>query len=67
MSPDFDLIGPDDIAYRLELTPRQLKITVTALKIFFDGLGHEEHDVKEIARQVLDKLPGEHDVRSITI
>ena len=65
MSMDPDIIGPDDVAYRLELTPPQLKVTWTALKIFFDGLGHDEHDVKEVVRSVLDKLPGEHDVRSI--
>ncbi len=67
MSMDPDIIGPDDVAYRLELTPPQLKVTWTALKIFFDDLGHDEHDVKEVVRSVLDKLPGEHDVRSIEI
>lgn len=64
---DIHLIGPDEIAYHLELTPPQLKITYTALKIFFDDLGHEEADVKRVVREVLDKLPGEHDVRSIEI
>ena len=64
---DADRIGPDDIAYRLELTPAQLKVTWTALKIFFDDLGHDEHDVKDVVRSVLDKLPGEHDIRSIDI
>jgi hypothetical protein len=67
MSMEADSIGPDDIAYRLELTPAQLKVTWTALRIFFDDLGHDEHDVKDVVRAVLDKLPAEHDVRSIDI
>jgi hypothetical protein len=64
---DSDLIGPDEIAYRLDLTPAQLKIVYTALHSLFDDLGHEEHDVKEIVGAVLDKLPGEHDIRAIDL
>ena len=47
---DPDLIGPEDIAYRLDLTPAQLKITWTALKSFLDDFGHDEHDVQRIGR-----------------
>jgi len=64
---DTGLIGPDDTAYRLDLTPAQLKVTWTALKTYFDGLGHDEHDVREIIGEVLAKLPGEHDVRAIDL
>ena len=39
---DTPLIGPDDTAYRLELTPAQLKITYTALKSLLDDFGHDE-------------------------
>ena len=68
MSDDaMNLIGPDETAYRLELTAAQLKVTWTALKIYFDDLGHEEHDVRVIVREVLQKLPGEHDIRAIDI
>ena len=62
-----NLIGPRDTAYRLDLTPAQLKITWTALKSFLDDFGHDEHDVQEVAREVLDKLPDEHAIRSIDI
>jgi hypothetical protein len=62
-----NLIGPDETAYRLELTPAQLKLTHTALKSLLDDFGHDEHDVKEIVMQVLAKLPDEHDLRSIDI
>jgi hypothetical protein len=62
-----DLIGPDEIAYRLDLTAAQLKIVHTALHSLYDGLGHEEHDVKQVVSAVLDKLPGDHDIRAIDL
>jgi hypothetical protein len=62
-----DLIQPDETAYRLELTAAQLKIVHTALKALFDDLGHEENDVKQVVGSVLDKLPGEHEIRAIDL
>jgi hypothetical protein len=62
-----DLIGPNEIAYRLELTAVQLKIVHTALKSLFDDLGHEENDVKHVVAAVLTKLPGEHEIRAIDL
>jgi hypothetical protein len=62
-----DLIGPNETAYRLELSPVQLKIVHTALKSLFDDLGHEENDVKQIVQSVLEKVPGEHGVRAIDL
>jgi hypothetical protein len=62
-----DLIGPDEIAYRLDLTAAQLKIVHTALKSLFDDLGHEEHDIHDVISAVLQKLPGEHDIRAIDL
>jgi hypothetical protein len=62
-----NIIGPDEPAYRLELTAAQLKVTHTALKSLFDDLGHEERDVQEVVREVLAKLPGEHDIRAIDL
>jgi hypothetical protein len=64
---ELHLIGPDEIAYSLDLTPAQLKITWTALKSFLDDFGHDERDVVEITREVLTKLPDEHAIRSIDI
>jgi hypothetical protein len=66
-SVEENLIQPDEIAYRLELTAAQLKIVHTALKTLQDGLGHEEHDVLGVVSSVLDKLPGEHDIRAIDL
>ena len=62
-----DLIGPSETAFRLELTAAQLKVTYTALRSLLDDFGHEEHDVREVVLEVLDKLPSEHDVRAIDL
>jgi hypothetical protein len=64
---ELHLIGPEEVAYRLDLTPAQLKITWTALRSFLDDFGHEEHDVLELVREVLDKLPDEHSIRAIDL
>jgi hypothetical protein len=62
-----DLIRPGETAYHLELTAAQLKIVHTALKSLYDDLGHEEADVKHVVASVLDKLPGEHEIRAIDL
>ena len=67
MTDDLHLIGPDETAFRLDLTPAQLKITHTALKSLLDDFGHEEQDVHRVIRQVLDKLPDEHAIRAIDL
>ena len=64
---DTDLIGPDDIAFRLELTPRELKVTHTALRGLYGDLGHDEHDVQQIVRAVLDKLPPAESIELIDL
>ncbi len=61
------LIGPDDTAYRVELTPAQLKVTWVALKSMLDGYGHDELDVRNIVRSVLAKLPPEESIRGIDL
>jgi hypothetical protein len=67
MADDIDLIGPDDPVYRLELTAAQLKVTHTALRSLFDDLGHDERDVQAVVLEVLDKLPGAHEIRAIDL
>jgi hypothetical protein len=62
-----NLIGPLEPAFRLELTAAQLKLTHTALKSLLDDFGHEESDVQEIVREVLGKLPDEHEIRAIDL
>jgi hypothetical protein len=67
MADEFDLIKSDETAYRLELTPAQLKITHTALKSLLDDFGHEEQDVVGLINEVLSKLPDEHAIRAIEL
>ena len=64
---ELHLIGPDEIAFHLDLTPAQLKIVHTALRSMLDDFGHDERDVARIVHEVLDKLPDEHSIRAIDI
>jgi hypothetical protein len=66
-SSDSGLIGPDETAYRLELTPGELKVTYTALKALMNDFGHDEYDVWRIVRSVLDKLPPPESIESIDL
>ena len=67
MSEDFHPIRPGEVAYRLDLTAAELKVTHTALKSLLDDFGHEEQDVIALIRQVLEKLPDEHSIRAIDL
>jgi hypothetical protein len=62
-----DLIAPNETAFRLELTPAQLKITHSALKSMLADFGHDEPDVHRILREVLAKLPDEASIRAIDL
>ena len=64
---DLGLIGPDETAYRLELTAAELKVTYTALKALLDGFGHDEYDVQRIVRGVLAKLPPSESIEAIDL
>jgi len=64
---DIELIEPDEIAYRLELTPPELKLTYSALKALLNDFGHDEYDVQRIIRSVLNKLPPPEAVESIDL
>jgi hypothetical protein len=65
--PDLDLIKPGQIAYHLNLTAAELKIVHTALKSLRDDLGREEHDILDVVKAVLDKLPSDDDIRAIDL
>jgi hypothetical protein len=67
MSEDFEPIQPGEVAFRLDLTAAELKVTHTALRSLLDDYGHDEHDVIQLIRQVLDKLPDEHSIRAIDL
>ncbi len=67
MAEDYELIGPDETAYRLDLTAAQLKIVHTALHSLLDDLGHDERDVKDVVREVIDKLPDPRSIEAIDL
>ncbi len=53
--------------YHLELTPKQLKVTHTALRSLRDDFGHDEAEVRDLVEEVLAKLPDEHAIRAIQL
>ncbi len=57
----------EPLLYELRLTPQEMKVTHTALITLRDDLGHEEVDVRRYVQAVLDKLPGVHDMRAISL
>jgi hypothetical protein len=58
---------PDEIVFHLGLTRAQMKVTHTALHALLDDFGREQRDVGGVIREVLDKLPGETDMRAIDL
>ena len=60
-----DLIGPDEMAFTLDLTAAQLKVVHSALKSMLNDFGHEEPDVHRVLHEVLAKLPEEASIRAI--
>jgi hypothetical protein len=66
VEPD-PLISSSDIAYRLDLTAAQLKVTHSALRAMLDDFGHDEPDVHFVLRQILAKLPAQESIRAIDL
>lgn len=59
---------PDDLGrVTLELSPEQMKITHSAVRLLVNDLGRAEADERELLRGVLEKLPDEHVMRAIRI
>jgi hypothetical protein len=62
-----DLIAADETAFRLELTPAQLKVTHSALRSMLADFGHDQPDVHRVIREILAKLPDEASIRAIDL
>ena len=62
-----DLIAPNETAFRLDLTPAQLKVTYSALRAMLADFGHDQPDVHRVIREVLAKLPDEPSIRAIDL
>ena len=63
-----DLIAPDETAFRLELTPAQLKVTHSALRALLSDFGHDQPDVHRVIREgARQAAPSEASIRSIDL
>jgi hypothetical protein len=49
------------------LSPPQMKIAHSALRLLLNDLQREQEDERAILRLILDKLPDEHTMRAITL
>lgn len=49
------------------LTPKQMKITHSAVKLLLNDLQREQAAEREVLRSILDKLPDEHTMRAIQL
>jgi hypothetical protein len=67
MSEAIESWDPERIAFTLELTPAELKVTYAALRSMLDDFGHDERDVLAVVRRVIAKLPDEHSIRAIDL
>ena len=51
----------------VSLTPQQMKITHSAVRLLFNDLQREQASEREILRGILAKLPDEHTMRAIVL
>jgi hypothetical protein len=51
----------------VELSPQQMKITFSAVKLLLNDLGREQAEERTVLRGILDKLPDEHTMRAIQL
>ncbi len=51
----------------VSLTPEQMKITHSSVKLLLDDSQREQASVRNILRAILDKLPDEHTMRAIVL
>jgi hypothetical protein len=51
----------------VELTPQQMKITHSAVRLLLNDLQRGQAEEREILRAVLEKLPDEHTMRAIAL
>lgn len=62
-----NLIPADEPVIDLQLTAAEMKITYTALKTMFDDFGRDQTELHQLVRGILDRLPGEVDMRAIDL
>jgi hypothetical protein len=61
-------VGPDAKGcLMVTLTPEQMKITHSSVKLLLGDLQREQAPVRRVLRAILDKLPDEHTMRAIVL
>jgi hypothetical protein len=53
--------------YHVELTPAELKLTHTALRSLLADLRHDDHELLDIVRGTLAKLPPAEEIAAIRL
>jgi hypothetical protein len=51
----------------VELTPPQMKLTFSAVKLLINDLSREQADERQVLWGILGKLPDEHTIRAIQL
>ena len=59
--------GAHESKLTVGLSPPQMKITHSALRLLLNDLQREQAAEREVLRGILDKLPDEHTMRAIVI
>ena len=62
-----DAIEPGVELLTITLTPQQMKITHSGVRLLLNDLHRDEADEVAVLRSVLDKLPDEHVMRAIAL
>ncbi|MGH2864255.1 MAG: hypothetical protein ACRDJX_03285 [Solirubrobacteraceae bacterium] len=57
----------EDGTLTVSLTPKQMKITHSALRLLLNDLQREQNDERQILHEILAKLPDEHTMRAIRL
>lgn len=63
------LEGPPDERdiVSVPLTPQEMKITHTAVKVIFDDTRRDQAEERDVLSRILKKLPDEHTMRAIEL
>jgi hypothetical protein len=56
-----------DVILTVGLSPEEMKITHTAVRLLLNDLGREQDSERQILWRILNKLPDEHAIRAIEL
>jgi hypothetical protein len=59
-------LGEEEVV-RVALSPPEMKITYTAVKLLLDDLQRGQKDERAVLWQIIEKLPDEHSIRAISL